>query len=496
VPEQSFSGTFKGCAETVRKIITIILIGSFIFSSLGCAGTADKSSDNSRQDARIEFKDDSGKMIKMDKPATKIISLYSAHTENLFALGLDKEIIGVGTSDAYPPAVTSKPKFDYRADPEKVIAANPDLVLIRPHIQKSAPDFVSALEKANINVVTLYPETFDAFGSYINKLALLTGREEKAHELLKNFAEELNSINQTNSTISSKVRVFFESTETQYRTITNGSMPDRAIKLAGGINVAADAQPVSKGSSIAAYGDERILKKADSIDVYVAQAGTMNAGGNPHSIAIRPGFSSIKAVKENRVYNIDEKLISSPTFRFVKGVRELSRMFYPEIYDDFSVFDNDKMVSRKEMAEISVKYKHKTIFTSTSKYYQKKHQGHVYGDFKDVPPGHPYFDYIETAVLSGYMEGNGINFNPDTPVTREELAKILFMLADLKNKQVEITIRDVNSCENANIVETVVQNGLMQLSNSSFRPGDPVKGHEVTTALKKLEGISRNAADD
>lgn len=57
----------------------------------------------------IDFTDDSGRRVKMEAPASRIISLYSAHTENLFALELDKEIIGVGTSESYPIEFRDKP---------------------------------------------------------------------------------------------------------------------------------------------------------------------------------------------------------------------------------------------------------------------------------------------------------------------------------------------------------------------------------------------------
>jgi len=476
----------------VKKLITGILISCLLGLAVGCVNTTNSPQDQ-QSVANIEFKDDLGKKVRMEKPAERIISLYSAHTENLFTLGLDKEIIGVSKSDAYPPAVKEKEIFDYRSDPEKVIAVNPDLVLIRPHIQKSAPDFVEALENAHINVVALYPETYKEFAPYINKLALLTGKEAVAEELIKKFEEDLNNIHEVTSEIEPKVQVYFESTENQYRTITNDSTPAHAIELAGGINVASDAEPIREGSSIAAYGAERILEKADKIDVYVAQRGTMNAGGNPHSISIRPGFNAIKALKENRIYNIDEKLISSPTFRFVKGVKEMGRMFYPEIFDDLSVFDNEEEVSREKMAQISVMFKHRVIFTPTSKYYRKAHRGHIYGTFNDVPINHSYFDYIETAVLSGYMEGNENKFYPDKALSRDELAKILFMLAKLQDVEGDILINDINECSNSNIVEIVVKNGLMQLNNSCFNPSGLVKGHEVVDALKKIEEISRVA---
>ena len=101
----------------------------------------------------------------------------------------------------------------------------------------------------------------------------------------------------------------------------------------------------------------------------------MNSGGNEHSISIRPGFHAIKAVREGRIYTINEKFVSSPTFRFAKGVHELARMFYPELMDDLSSFRDKEFITRGDMAQIAVMYKHKGLFSPNSKYYKKKHKG-------------------------------------------------------------------------------------------------------------------------
>lgn len=474
----------------MKKIILLLLAITFTVVITGC--TAEKTTDSSAkvEEGGIRIVDDLGKTIIMKEPAGRIISLYSAHTENLFALGLDDEIIGVGTKDSYPPCVVQKDVFDYRSDPEKVIAVNPDLVLIRPFISKSSPDFVKALENAGINVVCLYPDKFDDFIPYINKLAKLTGKEEEAEKLIINFKKELSEIENITKDIKNKKRVYFESTEKEYRTITNDCMAANAIRIAGGINVASDARPVKEGSSIASYGAERILARADEIDVYVAQRGAMNAGGTPHSIRIRPGFDTIKAVRENKIYNIDEKLISSPTFRFATGVRELARFFYPEIFDDLSKYRDKEQISRQEMAEIVVKYKHKPVFSPNWRYYKQKKDGHVYGGFKDVPIEHPYFNYIETAVLSGYIDCNDVQYHPEKPVTRDELANIIFMMFDVKDKSVPINIKDIKNCKNAKIVEMLCKNGIMNLDeNSNFNPELYVSGNEVLEAFEKARNL-------
>lgn len=314
----------------MSKIHTVLLAVLVILAAglMGCSKAV--KTDDDHTVSGIKIVDDLGKEIVLQEPARRIISLYSAHTENLFALGLDEEIIGVSTREAYPPEALEKPAFDYRSDPEKVLAQHPDLVLIRPFIKRSSPDFVQALENAGVTVACLYPEKFEQFDDYIRKLAVLTGKEKEAEKKLREFHRRLDEIHNQTKDIKNKKKVFFESTERNYRTITPDSTPAKILRIAGGINVAEDAKPIRKGSSIAPYGAERILAKAGEIDVYIVQQGAMNSA-TPSSIKKRPGFRTIKAVKEDQVYVIDEKLVSSPTFRLTEGAAKLVEMLYPEM---------------------------------------------------------------------------------------------------------------------------------------------------------------------
>jgi iron complex transport system substrate-binding protein len=235
---------------------------------------------------------------------------------------------------------------------------------------------------------------------------------------------------------------------------------------------------------------KRLLEQADKIDVLVSQQGTMNAGGSVHSISIRPGFHAIKAVQNERVYVINEKIISSPTFRYVKGIRELARMFYPEIVDNISKFKTQEAMTRAKMAEAVVRFKHKPIFVPTSRYYRKKHTGHTYGTFKDVDTNNPYFDFIETTVISGYMESvkeeRNQWFYPERPVTRDELARILFMLHDFEKTKDHVTIKDLDEVSTPRIIQIIVDNGIMACEENYFQPEKIVTGGEVVKTLEKL----------
>ncbi len=310
------------------KFLGIIGIVMLLLSLLGCGSPKQPASPG---EGSISIVDDLNQTIVLKQPAKRIISLYSAHTENLIALGLGPEIIGVSTTESDSVA-QSKPVFDYRADPEKVLAAEPDVVIIRPFIKQSYPDFIKTLEQANIKIVCLYPEKFEDFDSYIHKLAVLTGREQQATDRLAAFHSKLTEIAARTAKAPAKKQVYFESTATEYRTITPASMPGIVLNLAGAINVAADAQAIKTASSIAAYGSERLLMKADEIDVFLAQRGPMNPGITVDAIKQRPGFDKIKAVRQGQVYIVEERLVSSPTFRLAEGVEQLAKLIYPEVF--------------------------------------------------------------------------------------------------------------------------------------------------------------------
>lgn len=276
--------------------------------------------------------DQAGRRIVINKPFERVISLYGAHTENLFSLGLFSEIIGVSRHDDYPPRARTKPVFSYHDDPEKFIAARPDLVLIRPMIDRGYPQFVAMLEKSGIAVASLQPGSVDEMMTYLAILGMLTGRQEQARRLIVKFNQSIDAFRDLTRSNAQRQRVYFEAIHNKMKTFAPDSMAIFALESAGGINVAADAESVNN-TNIAYYGKERILARASEIDVYLAQYGAMN---RPTVAIIKqePGFQIIKAVERNRIYIVDEKLVSRPTMRLLEGVYVIGKYLYPEIFDD------------------------------------------------------------------------------------------------------------------------------------------------------------------
>lgn len=294
--------------------------------------------------APLELKDDAGRTITVTKPFSRIISLYGAHTENLFTLGAGDALSGVARHDTYPPAVREKPVFSYHDGLERFLAADPDLVLIRPMIDRGYAPLVRGLEKHGIRVLSLQPGTVEEMVAYWRTLGALSGRQFQAERMISAFQGAVADFSALGATLHPRKRVYFEAIHQRMKTFTPGSMPIFALETAGGVNIAADADQV-RTTNIAYYGKERIMSRAAEIDVYLAQQGPMN---QPTLSLIRnePGFHTIKAIRENQVFIIDEAIVARPTWRLLYGINEIGTLLYPERFGQ----DGPRILQRAEAA--------------------------------------------------------------------------------------------------------------------------------------------------
>ncbi len=300
------------------------LVYSFLLSAL-LALSAQAADFSLQPDGTII--DQAGRRIVFKKPFTRIISLYAAHTENLFALGLGDALLGVSTHEDFPPQALRKPVFSYHDDAEKFLAAAPDLVLVRPMIDRGYPALMRRLEQSGITVVSLQPGTVARMKSYWRILGRLGGRLAAAEAMITTFEGAVTDFKALTQGVIPK-HVYFESIHRKMKTFTPTSMAIFVLETAGGVNVAGDARAVH-GTNIAAYGKERILAHADEIDVYLSQKGPMNRV-SMENIIREPGFSAIRAVKEGRVFIVEESIVSRPTTRLLLGIDRIGGILYPQ----------------------------------------------------------------------------------------------------------------------------------------------------------------------
>ncbi|MFW8601933.1 ABC transporter substrate-binding protein [Desulfobacterota bacterium M19] len=436
------------------------------------------------------FVDQSGNRIVIKKPFKRIISLYGAHTENLFSLGLDKEVIGVSRHEAYPPQAMTKKIFSYHDDAERFLAARPDLVLIRPMIARGYPNLVRKLRGAGITVVSLQPRTIKDVYTYWRELGLLTGREGRAEAMIKEFETKLRHIHALVKKIpeAKRKKVYFEAIHSRMKTFSPSSIAIFALKTAGGINVAADAH-ARHNTNIAAYGKEHILSHANEIDVYLAQKGFMNRISK-RRIREEAGFKTIKAVRNGQIYIVDEKIVSRPTLRLLDGIYEIGRFLYPKVFNDVTAFKKIPVLNRAQFSELFVKMTNMPLKTPDYRHDIQKRAGerHRYGDFKDVNYTGNAYKFIETAVYRGIFPNiKKYAFFPDKPIARSTIAYALFVYFDFPEVEKKVAIADIgNSNPFFEQIKTAVGLGIMKLTlNGQFRPEGPVSGLEAFSIISR-----------
>lgn len=299
------------------------------------------------------IQDSSGRNIVVKHAFKRIISLYGAHTVNLLYLGAASSLVGICPEDRQIPELGGKRVFSYHDGPERFLAAKPDLILIRPMIDRGYPSLIRKLEGAGIVVVSLQPRSVEQMYRYWHILGILTGKEARAQEMIRSFKEAINRISKIVSKIpvNERKKVYFEAIHSKMKTFSPVSITIFCLKTAGGINVASDAIPV-RNTNIAQYGKERILAKGNEIDVYLAQVGPMNRV-TVKTLKNESGFQAIKAIRTGQVFLLDEKLVSRPTPDLLRGILTVAHLLYPKyfpdnginpkIFKDFFIWENTQL---------------------------------------------------------------------------------------------------------------------------------------------------------
>lgn len=264
--------------------------------------------------------DDTGRTTVFDRPVSRIVSLYTGHTENIVAIGARDMLVAVSQADDHL-IIGSLPRMGVKPGIEQIVALRPDVVLTRPMLERSQKAFYDKIRSLGVKVISLDPPAWNEFHAYIGLLGRLTGLSENAS---KSFEESRKRISRFSTehekTGKKRPGVFLVTNGRTMATCTPGSWAARMIETAGGVNVADDAKPISPESVIANFGAERILANNMNIDVVLLQKGAMNSLDAKHFMK-DPRFASMRAVRSGNVFDIAEADISRPSLlRLQSGV--------------------------------------------------------------------------------------------------------------------------------------------------------------------------------
>jgi len=271
-------------------------------------------------DART-YVDKVGRAISIPASPQRIVSLAPNITETLFALGLDKEIVGVTRFCDYPQETASKRKIGGLVNPslEKIVSLKPDLVI--GTADGNRKETVDRLERIGLPVYVVNPGSLDDILEMILDIGEITGRRKTANRLVDNLRKRIDHVVLLTED-SSRPGVFFQVGVDAMITAGKNTFIDRLIRSAGGENIAGDSTTRYPRFSM----EKIILKNPDIIIVSSAK--------NRTSSSIKQAWGKwkdIAAVEKGNIHVINPDLVSRPAPRIVDGLEIIAKIIHPEI---------------------------------------------------------------------------------------------------------------------------------------------------------------------
>ncbi len=268
------------------------------------------------------FTDDSDREVRIEKVPQRIVSLAPSHTEILFALGLGDRIVGVTRYCNYPEEAKEKEEVGgfATADPEKIVALKPDLILSVGTLQKS---LVTKLEEKGQTVFWLYPNSvYDVLESF-ERIGKLTGSSADAQQLRKDVEARIEKVEAKIKDIPEEKRptIFRVMGLDPVGTIGGVSFQTDVYRLAGGRNIFADTDKDYFEL------DLETLIKLDPDIIVIAGEDEEEAKAR---IKEQEGWEDLTAVKVDRIVVISADLICRPSPRIGQTIEQLAKDFHPE----------------------------------------------------------------------------------------------------------------------------------------------------------------------
>ncbi len=269
----------------------------------------------------MDVEDQFGNTLTFEKKPESIVSLAPSHTEILFSLGLGDKIVGVTDFCDYPEEALDKEKIGSYTEIniEKIIELNPDLVV---QYGPGDEDITASIRDAGINILCYEPESIDDVIDVIEKLGKVTDTVEQAESIVNEMNDKKEEIvNKVKD--SEKVKVFYEIWHEPLMAAGPGSFMDELINLAGGENIAADAE-----GEYPQFDIEQLIER----DPQVYLAAQDSEEKTVESIKARPGFENISAVKNDNVYLLEPNIVSRPGPRIIEALEIVAKAIHPDLF--------------------------------------------------------------------------------------------------------------------------------------------------------------------
>lgn len=320
------------------KFLVVICLFVVVFLTAACGDSDDDSSTPAPPAASATTassavdlsKDDLGRAVTAPAPAKRVVALSPTIVELMFAVGATP--VGRPSSADYPEAAKAVPNFgaSYTPNFEEIAAMKPDLIIADAIIHQP---LINDLTKLGAPVFAVRVGSFDEVVHGLRVVGALTGNGAAGQREATALQSKLDGIKARLPASGPTVLVLVAAGQGQYIAARDNSYLIDVIEKLGARNAAANEPDSFRFPGFTDYSQERILAKNPDLIITASIGGAPGTPKTSDILKSSSAFSSLKAVKEGRVYEVDANVyIQSAGPRVSLILDEMPRVLYPTVF--------------------------------------------------------------------------------------------------------------------------------------------------------------------
>jgi iron complex transport system substrate-binding protein len=253
--------------------------------------------------------------VTIAKKPRRVISLSPTATESLFAIGAGSQVIAVDDQSDYPKAAPRTKLSGFTPNVEAIAAYRPDLVIIA----FDTKGLSSALRKLGIQVV--HHDGARSFaGAYqqIRQLGLVAGHAAQARRLIAVMKAKIARIVKASRPTAARLSVYHE-LDPDLFSATSKTFVGKVYAALGMRNIADAADSTATGYP--QLSAEYVVSANPDV---IVLADSVCCGQKPSTVAARPGWDRISAVRTGSIVRVHDSIASRWGPRLVNFFRAMS----------------------------------------------------------------------------------------------------------------------------------------------------------------------------
>ncbi|GAB1342941.1 helical backbone metal receptor [Gemmatimonas sp.] len=257
---------------------------------------------------------------------TRIVSVSKQHTEILYAIGAQQDLVAVDVSSVYPPDTKNLPTVGYHRalSLEGMLAAAPTLLITGGRGNMGPEPVVQQLEALKIPMKEFVAkgDDLESTKALIREMGAYFHVEPRADSVVRaldaDMARALAPATQQVDT-PSVVIIHYGRANNSYLTILGRSVAGQMVRWAGGRMALPDS------SGMRALTSPEVIAKADPDVILLTDFGYDRLAGMQEIMAL-PGVGSTQAARTGRIYRVEENdmvYLGPRTGRNVEALRAI-----------------------------------------------------------------------------------------------------------------------------------------------------------------------------